>query len=143
MVVGIFPDAAALGKVVDGLRDAGVDLERLRVLACDEIPTELATTGVQYVWIGDVNRPGPGGIMTDGGGTSVPDTGGGPTSTGIFDGEVLEELSELAVPDGRTDEYARAVECGSLVVGYPNIGVDAETLRSLYSASGATSVEEF
>lgn len=143
MIVGIFPDTSALVPVVDGLRSAGVDLERLRVLSCDEIPTELATTGVQYVWIGDVNRPGPGAIMTDGGGTNVPNNSGERTSSGMFEGELLEMLSELAVPDGRTDDYARAVECGSLVVGYPNLGVDAAMLRDLYSTSGATSIEEF
>jgi hypothetical protein len=55
----------------------------------------------------------------------------------------MESLSELAIPDGRTDEYARAVESGSLVVGYPSLGVDSATLRQLYTSSGASNIAEF
>jgi hypothetical protein len=141
MIVGIFPDSSALQSVVDGLNQAGVDLERLRVLSCDEIPTELATSGVQYVWIGDVNRGAPGSIMTGGGGTGMPEEE--EHNSGMIGGDLMESLSELAIPDGRTDEYARAVESGSLVVGYPSLGVDSATLRQLYTSSGASNIAEF
>jgi hypothetical protein len=141
MVVGIFPGISALRPVVDGLNQAGVDIDRLRVLSCDEIPTELATSGVQYIWIGDVNRGAPSNIMTGGGGTGMPVAD--EHNTGMVEGDLLESLSELAIPDGRTDDFARAVETGSLVVGYPCIGVDSATLRQLYTSSGASSIDEF
>ena len=143
MVVGIFPDSTGLLSVVDGLYQAGVDIERLRVLSCDEIPTELASSGVQYVWLGDVNRGAPSEIMTDGGGTSVPSGPGGGGGVGIYDGELLESLSEIAIPDSKTDEYAHAVESGLIVVGYPCLGIDSAALRQLYNSAGATSVAEF
>jgi hypothetical protein len=140
MVVGIFSDHQGLRVVVDGLTKNGVDLDRLRVVTCDEVPTELATSGVQYVWIGDVQRSAPSDIMTSGGGTSMPSGNGG---NGFFENELDEALSELAIPDGKTDDYARAVEAGQLVVGYPSLGIDAATLRQLYDAAGASSIDEF
>jgi hypothetical protein len=140
MVVGIFSDQSALQSIVDGLAAKGVDLERLRIVSCDEIPTDLATTGIQYTWIGDVNRGAEGSIMTSGGGTSMPS---GDHGSGVFDGDINEMLSDLAVPDGRTDEYALAVERGAHVVGYPCLGIDAATLRALFDSSGASSIEEF
>ena len=141
MVVGIFSDSSSLRAVVDGLSGSGVDIEHLRVLSCDEIPTELATSGVQYVWIGDVNRGAPGSIMTGGGGTGMPVPE--EHNSGMIQGDLLESLSELAIPDGRTDDYARAVERGALVVGYPTLGIDVATLRQLYSSAGATDIAEF
>lgn len=140
MVVGIFSDAQALRTVVDVLTKTGVDLDRLRIVATDEVPTELATSGIQYTWIGDVQRSAPSDIMTGGGGTGLPSGNGG---NGIFENELDEALSELAIPDGKTDDYARAVEKGLLVVGYPSLGIDAATLRQLYASAGATSVDEF
>ena len=140
MIVGIFSDAQGLRTVVDGLSANGADLERLRIVATDEIPTELATSGIQYVWLGDVNRSAPSDIMTSTGGTSVPSGNGGGT---MMDNELDEALSELAIPDGKTDEYAHAVEMGSVVIGYPCLGIDASTLRQLYTSAGASKIDEF
>jgi hypothetical protein len=79
--------------------------------------------------------------MTGGGGTGMPVP---EERTGdINQGDLLESLSELAIPDGRTDDYARAVERGSLVLGYPNLGIDVATIRQLYSTAGATDIAEF
>lgn len=140
MVVGIFPDASALKPVVDGLTASGADTERLRVLTIDEIPTELAGTDVQFVWIGDVERGvAPGSLGTDG--TGLPGMSNRAPDQ-IHGDEMLEGLSELGVPDGRTDEYARAVEQGKLIIGYPALS-DPAPLRQLFSSLGATSVEEF
>lgn len=142
MVVGVFQDSSALKPIVASLQSMGVDLERLRAVCCDEVPTELASTGVQYVWIGDVERSAAGGIMTDGGGTSVPGSSSR-TPTSIDGDQMLEALSEMAVPDGRTDDYARMIEKGQLVVAYPTLGVDGKALRQLFSSNGAQTVEEF
>jgi hypothetical protein len=141
MIVGIFPDSSGLQSVVDGLNRAGVDLDRLRVLSCDEIPTELATSGVQFIYIGDVSRGAPSSIMTGDHGAGLPEPD--EHASGMLGDDIIESLSELAIPDGRTDEYARAVESGSLVVGYPCLGVDSATLRQLYTSSGASDVAEF
>jgi len=140
MVVGMFSDTAALKPVLDGLRDTGADIERLRVLTYDEVPTELASTDIQFVWIGDVERAsGPGELGT---GTGLPTGAQNRSPNEVHGDELLECLSEFAIPDGRTDDYARAVEGGALLVGYP-AHADAAALRQLFTSAGATSVEEF
>ena len=140
MVVGIFDDTNALKPIIEGLKSSGADLERLRVMTSDEIPTELVSSGVQFVWIGDVEKGvEPGDLGT--GGTGVPGSHG-VAATEVYGDELLEGLSELGVPDGRTDDYARAVEQCKLVVGYPAFS-DPSALRQLFSSAGASSIEEF
>ena len=140
MVVGIFSNNDALRTIVDGLRASGADLERLRALTTDEVPTELASSGVQFVWIGDVERAStPGDLGT---GTAVPGQQPNRSPNEVHGDELLECLSELAIPDGRTDDYARAVEKGLLLVGYP-ARPDTPDLRQLFLSAGATTVEEF
>ena len=140
MVVGILPSCTNLRTVIDGLASSGADLGLLRVLTCEEVPTELATSGIQYVWIGDVERA-TGGIITGGGGTGIP--GSSNRSPNVVEGdELLESLSDLAIPDARTDDYARAVEDGRCVLGYPS-RPSASAIRDLFSSAGATIVEEF
>jgi len=56
--------------------------------------------------------------------------------------ELLESLSELGIPDGRTDDYARSVEQGRLLIGYPAM-TDSAPMRELFSSNGALAVEEF
>lgn len=140
MVVGTFQNAAALKPIVDSLNASGVDIDRLRVLTYDEIPTELASTDVQFVWIGDVERASsPGTLPT---GTGLPGGQGNRSPNEVHGDELLECLSEFAIPDGRTDDYARAVEKGLLIVGYP-ARPDSPDLRALFLSAGATTVEEF
>jgi len=139
-VVGIFPDGSKLQSLIDGLKSSGADVGNLRILWSDEVPTELASSGAQFVWIGDVQKGAPAGIITGSGNIGVPGLSG--TSIEPMEGdELLESLSDLGIPDGRTDDYARAVEDGRVVVGYPR-STDAG-IRQLFSASGATIVEEF
>jgi hypothetical protein len=140
MVVGIFSNNDALKTIVDGLRASGADLERLRALTTDEVPTELASSGVQFVWIGDVER-GVAGPSLGSGGTGMP-TGGDRSLNEVHGDELLESLSELGIPDGRTDDYAHAVEDGRLVVGYPSFA-DSSALKQLFTSAGANSVDEF
>jgi hypothetical protein len=141
MVVAIFPETAALMPVIDGLKAIGADLEKLRVLTIEEVPTELASAGPQFVWLGDVERATiPGGLGSDG--TGVPGLStGGSSPTEVHGDELLEGLSEMGIPDGRSDDYAQAVEAGSTIVGYPSFS-DSAALRQLFSSNGATSVEE-
>lgn len=140
MVVGIFSNNDALKTIVDGLRASGADLERLRALTTDEVPTELASSGVQFVWIGDVER-GVTGPTLGSGGTGLP-SGATRSLNEVHGDELLESLSELGIPDGRTDDFARAVEDGRLVVGYPSFS-DASPIKQLFTSAGANSVDEF
>ena len=140
MVVGIFSNSSALKSIIDGLRDSGADPERLRALTCDEVPTELATSGVQFVWIGDVER-GVEGPTLGSGGTGLP-TSSNRSPNEVHGDELLESLSELGVPDGRTDDYAKAVEDGRMIVGYPSYS-DSTALRQLFTSAGADSIDEF
>jgi hypothetical protein len=140
MVVGIFSNSSALKSIIDGLRDSGADPERLRALTCDEVPTELATSGVQFVWIGDVER-GVEGPTLGTGGTGLP-TSTNRSPNEVHGDELLESLSELGVPDGRTDDYAKAVEDGRMIVGYPSYS-DSTALRQLFTSAGADTIDEF
>jgi len=140
MVVGIFSNSSALKSIIDGLRDSGADPERLRALTCDEVPTELVTSGVQFVWIGDVER-GVEGPTLGTGGTGLP-TSTNRSPNEVHGDELLESLSELGVPDGRTDDYARAVEDGRMIVGYPSYS-DSTALKQLFTSAGADSIDEF
>jgi len=140
MVVGIFSNSSALKPIIDGLRETGADPERLRALTCDEVPTELATSGVQFVWIGDVER-GVEGPTLGTGGTGLP-TSTNRSPNEVHGDELLESLSELGVPDGRTDDYAKAVEDGRMIVGYPSYS-DSTALKQLFTSAGADSIDEF
>jgi len=139
MVVGIFSNSSALKPIIDGLRETGADPERLRALTCDEVPTELATSGVQFVWIGDVER-GVEGPTLGTGGTGLP-TSTNRSPNEVHGDELLESLSELGVPDGRTDDYAKAVEDGRMIVGYPSYS-DSTALKQLFTSAGADSIDE-
>lgn len=140
MVVGIFSSSDALRTIIDGLRASGADLERLRALTSDEVPTELATSGVQFVWIGDVER-GVEGPSLGSGGTGLPSTSNRSPNE-VHGDELLESLSELGIPDGRTDDYAKAVEDGRLIIGYPSF-TDSTALKQLFTSAGANTVDEF
>ena len=75
-----------------------------------DVPTEIANTGAQYTWLGDVNRgTSIGGSITNMGGVSVPGIGiGGRTEGVIYGDSVNDYLASLNVPDGRNDDYAIA-----------------------------------
>ena len=140
IVVSIFDKAGSLKPIVDAMKSDGIDTNRLRVLTYDDVPTELASDDFDIVWIGDVERAlNPGDMGT--GGTGLP----GATSKSpdqVHGDELLESLSELGIPDGRTDHYANAVEGGKLLIGYPN-PPDPAALRQMLTSLGATTVEEF
>ena len=136
MVVGIFQDAGSIKPVVDALKSGGADLERLRVLTVDEIPTELASTEVEFVWIGDVERASSPGTL--GTGTGLPGIGSRSPNE-VHGDELLESLSEFGIPDGRTDDYAQAVEQGRVIMGYPA----SDQVRQIFASAGAAKIDEF
>ena len=140
MVVGTFSSSDALKSIIDGLRASGADLERLRALTTDEVPTELASSGVQFVWIGDVER-GVEGPTLGSGGTGLPSSANRSPNE-VHGDELLESLSELGIPDGRTDDFAKAVEDGRMIVGYPSYA-DSTALKQLFTSAGANSIDEF
>jgi len=142
MIVGIFPDGASVAKLAGALASNGADTGSLHVLGCDDVPTELATLDVHYVWIGDVQQDVPTAIMTGDHGMAVPGLDNFHVGGSIGGDELMESLADLCVPDGRSDDYARAIEEGRLVVGFP-AGTDPDTVRAAFSQAGAAIVEHF
>lgn len=144
-VVGIFPNTASVATLLSALSAAGHDASRAQILGNMDVPTEIANTGAQYTWLGDVNRGSSiGGPITNLGGVSVPGIGmGGRTEGVIYGDSVNDYLASLNVPDGRNDDYAIAVESGRTVAGLvvPDTATDA--VRGIFSSSGATVVDVF
>jgi hypothetical protein len=145
-VVGIFPNIASISTLLSALSAAGHDVSSAQVISSDDVPTEIASTGAQCTWIGDVNRGGSGGggLITNSGGIGVPGIGGGSRTDGVIYGDSVNDyLSALNVPDGRTDDYAVAVESGRSIAGLRVDDGAADALRGLFSSSGATVVDVF
>jgi hypothetical protein len=144
-VVGIFPNMASVATLLSALSAAGQDASRAQVLGNADVPTEIANTGAQYTWIGDVNRATGTGMITDMGGISVPGIGVNTKRSEdvIYGDSVNDFLASLNVPDGRNDDYAIAVEAGRVVAGL-NVGdAPSDAIRAIFSSSGATTVDVF
>jgi hypothetical protein len=144
-VVGIFPDTTSVAALLNNLSAAGHDVSRAQILGNMDVPTEIANTGAQYTWLGDVSRGSSiGGSITNMGGVSVPGIGiGGRTEGVVYGDSVNDYLASLKVPDGRTDDYAKAVEEGRTVTGLLVPDDAVEAVRGIYSSSGATVVDVF
>jgi len=144
-VVGIFPNIASVATLLSALSAAGHDVSRAQVLGNADVPTEIANTGAQYTWIGDVNRgSGGGGMITNSGGVGVPGIGLGSRTEGVIYGDSVNDyLAALNVPDGRTDDYAVAVESGRVVAGLMVADGSVDSARGVFSSSGATVVDVF
>jgi hypothetical protein len=146
-VVGIFPDTASVATLLGALSAAGHDVSRAQVLGNMDVPTEIANTGAQYTWIGDVNRESGGsGMITNSGGVGVPGIGvgiGNRTEGVIYGDSVNDYLASLNVPDGRNDDYAIAVESGRSVAGLLVPDGSADAVRGMFSSAGATVVDVF
>lgn len=144
-VVGIFPDIASVATLLSALGAAGHDVSSAQILGNTDVPTEIANTGAQYTWIGDVNRgSGGGGMITNSGGVGVPGIGIGNRTEGVVYGDSVNDyLAALNVPDGRTDDYAVAVESGRVVAGLQVADGSVDSARSVFSSSGATVVDVF
>lgn len=143
-VVGIFPDSGSARTAVDSLKSAGCDPECIRILTSDQNATELATTGAQYTWLGDVRpRGASGGMITGFGNISVPGLGGRGLPPSVEGSTLDESLAELSVPDARTDDYAIALERGRTVIGVRATAEEHDKLRGLLSSAGAAKVDVF
>jgi hypothetical protein len=143
-VVGIFPDMASVATLLNALSAAGQDVSRAQVLGNADVPTEIANTGAQYTWIGDVNRSSGSGIITNMGGVSVPGLNTSDRTEGVVYGDSVNDfLASLQVPDGRNDDYAIAVEAGRVVAGLGVPDSSSDSIRGIFSSSGATTVDVF
>jgi len=145
-IVGIFPDTASVAALLNALDAAGHDVSRAQVLGNMDVPTEIANTGAQYTWLGDVNRGSGGGagLSNLAGGVGVPGIGIGNRTEGVIYGDSVNDyLASLNVPDGRNDDYAIAIESGRTVAGMLVPDTDTDSVRSMFSSAGATVVDVF
>jgi hypothetical protein len=143
-VVGIFPTMASVATLLSALGAAGQDVSRAQVLGNADVPTEIANTGAQYTWLGDVNRGSGGGTITNMGGVGVPGLNATSRTEGVVYGDSVNDfLASLNVPDGRNDDYAIAVEAGRVVAGIGVSDSASDSVRGIFSSSGATTVDIF
>ncbi|HKW44237.1 MAG TPA: hypothetical protein VJN22_01185 [Candidatus Eremiobacteraceae bacterium] len=144
-VVGIFPNQASVTTLLGALSAAGHDVSTVQILSTSDVPTEIANTGAQYTWIGDVDRGIDVGSITNMGGVGVPGLAAGNRTEGVVYGDSVNDyLASLNVPDGRSDDYAIAVESGRLVAGMPlDDAANADAARKIFSSAGATVVDAF
>jgi hypothetical protein len=144
VVVGIFQNNDAVQKVVGSLKTAGLDPSDLTVISEDEASGQLISSGVQFVLSGEAEEAtiaGGTGLIT-GSGPEVPGLGRVKTDVGETEAAPeLEALSDLNVPDSRTDDYVEALEHGRAVAGMTT--GDADKVKALFTAAGASTVEVF
>jgi len=144
-VVGTFDNHRAIQALAGNLKSAGCDVSQLRIAGNEEIPTDLATSGAQYVYLGDVQPSG--GVIGSAGtgletGTGVPGlTDSGAQALGY--GELGDYLSDLGIPDGKTDAYSKAVDGGEWLAGYLTPPDKLDSVKSAFASAGARSVEVF
>jgi hypothetical protein len=149
-VVGIFPNTASLSKLSDSLKGAGLDLSRLIVISEEEPSEALIDDGVRFRASGEPDTQtldSAFGNITSSGGTEVPGLTNertpfrvGVDSSGSANSNE-EALSDINVPDGRTDDYELAIEAGRCVAGYPT--ADTDSVRGLFVSAGGNPVEIF
>ena len=145
VVVGIFPDHSAVGKLVDSLKAAGFDPSDLTVMSGDDAPETLISSGVSFVLSGEAEESTLGGgaaLITSHGGQQVPGLDEERTDVGAYaESPALETLSDLGVPDGRTDDYMEAIDRGRCVAGLTTSAPDKA--KPIFSAVGANAVDVF
>jgi hypothetical protein len=145
VVVGIFPNNDAVAKLTDALKGAGFDPADLTVISSEEAAGPLITSGAQFILSGEAEEStigGGEGIITGHGGQDIPGLTQLQTDVGATEeGPEEEALSDLNVPDGRTDDYLQAIESGRAVAGINT--PDTDKAKALFSGAGATTVEVF
>lgn len=146
VVVGIFQDHDGLVKLTDALKSAGMSVELLRIISPDTPAEYLASSGARFRFSGDAEATtigSRGGIITGFGGTGVPGLTENFPRVEAFHGPSIDEmLSELDIPDGRMEDFGRAIEQGRSVAGY-NAGHKIDEVKGMFKNSGAFPVEVF
>jgi hypothetical protein len=137
-VVGIFPTSATISSLAHDIKARGLDISRLVVISNDEPTGYLASIGARFITAleptriyGDVSTEVPGLRMSTPSDFNAQETS-----------PALEALSDLAVPDGRTDDFLKPVDAGRCVAGYP-AAENAEAVRAMFSAAGGNPVALF
>lgn len=144
-VVGIFPDHEAISKLTDALKSAGFDAANLTIITSDDPSDDLISTGADFVVSGedeDSTLASGSAIITGSGGVDVPGMSTQTTPFEIHSSPALEALSELSVPDGRTDDFITAVDHGRTVAGYI-AGDKADAIKAIFTAAGGSPVSVY
>jgi hypothetical protein len=136
-VVGIFANSDTVGALAHAMKTAGFDPGDLTVISNQEPTGYLVSVGAKFVSAMDPTR-----ISGD---VAISVPGSGPQQISDFDAQesspALESLSDLAVPDGRTDDYMSAVEAGRCVAGIETDKIDQ--IKALFVAAGGNPVAVF
>jgi len=144
VVVGIFPDHSAVSKLVDVLKAGGFDPADLTVISSDDAPGSLVSSGVEFVVSGEAEEStlAGGSALITGQGQDVPGIDQMRYDVGAYEQTpALETLSDLGVPDGRTDDYMEAVDRGRCVAGLRTS--EPAKAKPMFSAAGANAVDVF
>jgi len=137
-VVGIFAGNDAISTLAHAIKSGGLDVSALTVISSYEPTGYLASVGARFV-----NALEPTRISGDVD-VEVPGLGAGePDALAAQESSPVEEaLSDLAVPDGRTDDFLTAIDCGRSVAGFL-AGDKADAVKAIFSRAGANRVVVF
>lgn len=120
------------------MKPAGFDIGSLTVISTQEPTSYLASVGAQFVAALEPTRiSGDVALNVPGLGATQPYAYGAADSS-----PALEALSDLGVPDGRSDDFLAAVDSGRCVAGCTATD-NVETLKALFSAAGASPINVF
>jgi len=137
-VVGIFANNDAIATLAHAIKSGGFDVRALTVISSDEPTGYLASVGARFV-----NSLEPTRISGDVD-VEVPGLRAGePDDLAAQESSPAEEaLSDLAVPDGRSDDFLTAIDSGRSVAGFPT-GDKADAVKAMFSTAGANRVVVF
>jgi rhodanese-related sulfurtransferase len=155
LVVGIFPssDPSALEAALGGQQ---IDLSKVKVVRrssgkTDDIAEEsqLDFVDVEKAMesndLSDEMTKGTG-VMSDGGGTSVPGLGGSNATLESFSSRNSGHntyLAGIGIPLDEADNFNEAIEDGRSVVAYPGAGENSAAVATAFKAAGLRNVRTY